>query len=501
MTQTAHRSGGFCRVMVLGYAATLALSACGTISPVPVNAANKNLNAAGFRYYETRPFIMVHKSFPIGADTILVDGMVSPDGKQVRLLKPLPKDFAVYLPASGSGASLPSAAIAPAPPATAAVQGQGAGFAQNLLGAGGILNGAGDKVVKPVLKDTDKLAGNAVSTVAGGVDQATGLVNGAQNKPPSSRAGVTSLSLRTDNAGTATVPVNDLFSIIFLPDYSREYLVDTSSSWFGTKQVHLTTAPGGGLLAINEDVDNSALVGPLMKTFTTLVSAGGLAAVAAINPAGGLVSGLGSILGQGSGFAQGHAQTPAPGSVVTLRLTKIRYAVPGIYPLAKPGEIAAPGAAVPPSSQGSFKVETPTAAYQVPYRYYEVIIAESLISPKAAILATAPAPAAAAGQNAAAGAGSPVAAANCSAGGKVSGSDIATAAALRKFVQKVMGDPNLDATVSFPPSGQTDGDHCLSSLKLKLSFGDTAKKKYGDPAASFKNNFAASYAGTTLDLP
>ena len=40
----------------------------------------------GIRYYLSRPYVVVHKPFPVHSETTLVDGVVSEDGRYVRLV-------------------------------------------------------------------------------------------------------------------------------------------------------------------------------------------------------------------------------------------------------------------------------------------------------------------------------------------------------------------------------------------------------------------------------
>jgi hypothetical protein len=326
----------------------ISVVSCSSIEPKRITDGNEK-TAVGLRYYETRPFILVRKPYAIASTPYLVHGVLQADGKsfvvtdappelklpvrtQLALAKPLP--FRTSPPAAQSGAADVS------PPASNA-------------------------------EDTDKPKTGCKSEKSADapVDPPA---NGKEGVPEckdtsGARLAFSSISLETDLTGTALVPVNDLFSIIYLPDYDREFYVESKARW-GMSKLHITRGPGGVLLAYNSEVDNSAVVKPLMDAWTALVDAATKAAVIKIAP-----KAQSGAVGQTRKVDESLDGTPA-----TLRIHVVKYAVPGVYPLIKPAEATA-------KTWGNEKTDdrmlVPIYPYQVPYDYTTVLLAEHLLEP------------------------------------------------------------------------------------------------------------------------
>ncbi|MEZ6194834.1 MAG: hypothetical protein R3F20_03755 [Planctomycetota bacterium] len=289
----------------------------------------------GIRFYMSRAYVDVHKPFPIDSDVFVVDGTVSADGRFLVVDRPTGSGSEAdgkasrYLSSAGGGAlRLGTQRIV--------VSATGSSAAPNAARAG------------------------AQSATEGGADPAVSDGKG----PPTPSSGQESFKVSTDLSATALVPTRDFFDVIFLPDYSEQYVIQTEAN-LGELDITLTYGPGNVLIGLDAKVDNSAVTGPLMDFYRDVMKAGTAAVKSQILPAA----------------AQSATETMRgeeyAGSRVSVAVHVLRFAAPGLYPIQKPNEsfallqdsISAPEEHVligrPPASCVSIK-------------YYEVLVAELL---------------------------------------------------------------------------------------------------------------------------
>lgn len=331
------------------------LGACANMNPLPVDP-DKHLDLQGIRYYETRPFIAVHRPFPIDSRTYLVDGLLSADGSSVEITvdaswKDELKHFhhrnklvldSKVLFSAGSFV----AAAQPKDPAPI-----------------GIAQGGSGETKPP---EGQKPEGGA--TAKGDAEAGSGSTTGEQ-------VANSNVTVQTDNAGYSFLPVNDLFSILYLPDYDREFVIDASAK-MGLARLNLTRGPGGVLLAMSAEVDNSAVVGPLLQAYGKLVDAATTVAGTAIT------GGLPVVpAAQGSDGKPAVSDVAAARTHVTLRMHKVKFAAPGVYPFLKPAELdrLAVWRNAAPITR---KYLQPVLPYQVPYDYFEILVFEQVLLPQ-----------------------------------------------------------------------------------------------------------------------
>jgi len=324
----------------------LFLSGCANMQPKRITDVN-DINAKGIRYYETRPFILVRKPYPIAAETFLVDGQISPDGQWVKLTN-VPAGIKNFL----SDGQLSNNLIF-----------RSGSFAPNAQGEAP--DQSGDES-----SQSDDTAPADTSEDLPETDQPKGKTTG---KP----SGTATVVVQTDHTGFSHIPVNELFSIIYLPDFDREFVIDASAK-LGITRLNLTRGPGGALVAMNADVDNSAITGPITDAYRILTESG----------TSYLKSSLFSV--PGIPVAQGEAGVAvavAPRikdagkiSTVTLRIHKVKFAVPGAYPMAKNSEVANASTELGAHASGRTYV-VPVRQYQVPYDYFELVVAEHVLQP------------------------------------------------------------------------------------------------------------------------
>ena len=429
----------------------LGLIACATVNPVPVSPNDRT--TPGMRFYEMRPFVLVQKPFPFWAKTVFVDARVSEDGRNAKILSSLPTDFvrAFLVPDSSDNLATKSITVTP--------------LQKTPTGQ------AGETQVPPPSGQT----GAPPAAAPGG--------NAPQPAPPTNKAGSGSIAYQMDKDGTPMVPINDLFSIVFLPDYSREYAIDLKTH-FGFAKINLKVGPGGGLLAYNADVDNSQLVAPLIQLYTNLVNAGGAVAAAAINPHAAAAKNLAPSAQAGETVVPGTAAKLPPASIVTLRLTLVRYAIPGPHPILKPGEH-------PSKIDASGTVTTDTASnpglYEVDYRYFEVPVAEALLdSPSALTVVSTPTPPPGGG-------GHPT---NKCADKKMLSKSNASPLGMGKILSQIKAD--LKVTSATPVN--VDSDNCVGEIDVNATVGTgDGATPFTDSDNSVKGQFEQNgYSGTKL---
>lgn len=302
----------------------LTVAGCANIDPIPITDDNR-FTATGIRYFESRPFVVVNKPFPLASETALVDARISADGKTILISSQLEEPFLHF---AEDGAL--SAAGTLMLPDTLVRQPDGT------VGA----DAQGDEVDSSVPDDANSTAGK--------------------------KTGTSSLTLTTDNTGMPIFALNEYLSMIYLPDFEREFVISTKAR-FGNKDIEMVRGPGGVLLGLNAQVDNSAILRPLMEAYGKVVSAGTSALLAAVSPGGAATA-----------LAQGGAVDPQVARELrdqrmTLRLHLVKFAAVGVYPVVKPSEVSVYQAVA------GTDVLQPLVGYQIPYRYFKLLIAERLM--------------------------------------------------------------------------------------------------------------------------
>ena len=309
---------------------------CASANPIPVTDNNR-ATQKGLRYYEARPFVAVHRPFPLDSRTYLVDAVVSPDGRYIRVTGAIPEtsDLVHYK----------------------------------------------DQLAQLSFRMVFRKSKEAEPALQGGGSGATGgpQAQGAPTPEPAPlKTGQSTVSLQTDLNGVGFFPLSEYMSMIFLPDYDREFAIDTSGK-FGSINVDLKRGPGGTLLALSAEVDNSAITGPLVKGYASLVDAGVAAAKAAISAASGLPTAQGATVAAPLTTAESmEAMEAQPGMPVTLRIHVVKFAAIGIYPMVKESEVADYTEKKADLEDACYVV--PVEAYQIPYKYFTIVVVEHLIS-------------------------------------------------------------------------------------------------------------------------
>lgn len=322
----------------------------------------------GHRYYLQRPYVVVNRPFPVRSHTYLVDAHVSADGQRVRIIGGEAKKLAEGLLHAGfSGAAQEfesesvwrAAPSAPSPKASGPQDPQTGPRAQGGAipveeggsqpqpppsGETGAGQGAapGSPFVngteKPDDQETDEDSGLPPATPAAGPSappttiEPPGADTPAEERKADTRTGVTDFRISTDLKGMPLQDVNDYISLVYLPDFEEQYVIDPKAN-LGSLDLTLTQGPGGILMAMGVQVDNSAITRPLVDAYADLVKSG----LAALKGAMGHPQAQSGQLVVQPGAD--HRAEVTPGSIITLRVHVVSMATPGLYPILKANEL------------------------------------------------------------------------------------------------------------------------------------------------------------------
>lgn len=333
----------------------MAFSGCANITPTLIDAGDGSMKDGGLRYYETRPFIVVKEPYPIGSKAFLVSGRVAGDGKTV-MLTAVPDELRVLVPMQlEGGGSVPAASVLIAHQDV-----------RDQVDAHGAEGAAGDKPEEEGAQDGKEDEGDE------------------PKDPATKRMGLSNISVTTDLAALARFELSKSISLIYLPDYEREFIVDTKSK-LGTTRLTLNLGPGSSLLGMSGDVDNSVVVEALLDSTKALLTGG-------TDRLLGLVTGS-KDSGTGGGVVAHSAAgelAKLAGQPVTLRAHLVKIAAMGMYPIVKPSEVGGYHPQTPYQTERRFVL--PVAGYQIPYDYYEVLVFEHVLgSSTGGLLSTSPA--------------------------------------------------------------------------------------------------------------
>lgn len=326
----------------------ISIAGCATapIKKVPADpAAAEKMN--GVRFYMNRPYVAVYKPIPLESRSYLVDGVVSPDGKFIRITGDM----------SALKGELPHAAdkLFQGIPTSAVLEGATNPTAQGATPPA---------QPKPPAPPGAPAQPSRSSTPSG---------SGQQSSP----TGTSNFTVTTELDSIGHFPFRDYFDIVFLPDFEEQYVIDPQGN-FGDLSAAVTLGPGQMMTGLNVKIDNSVITRPLTDAYAELIKAGTEAAKAAINTAVGLP------IAQGATIAQPATSTTrvsqAAGTPLTLRVHVVSFAAPGVYPILKKSEIDA--AAKLPADQTSGYVLPIFPFTRVAYKTFQVIVVEQLLSDK-----------------------------------------------------------------------------------------------------------------------
>ncbi|MHC5010829.1 MAG: hypothetical protein ACYTG6_07760 [Planctomycetota bacterium] len=333
----------------------------------------------GLRFYRARPYVVVNKPFPVDAQSYLVDAMISDDGEFIRIVGDLPKPLADGLTHVGvqSDFAIPNSMVwktlgevEPAPEAEAeefgAGDGNGEGSGDGNGAGAGAGAGAGDGNGAGAGDGNGEGSGNGNGEGSGNGNERSEFENGrnggdggnggngsgnedgtpttevespvdpdiADRRVADAPTGVADVRLSTDVDAVTLKEINDSFDIIYLPDFEEEYVVDPEEN-LGSLDISFTQGPGGVLMAMAMQVDNSAITRPVVDVWGDWVRALGRAGTGAIDQMVPAPEAQAEEF-DGRGPPGRHL---VRGSIITLRIHVVSMANVGMYPILKADEM------------------------------------------------------------------------------------------------------------------------------------------------------------------
>lgn len=306
----------------------------------------------GIPFYLPRPYVQVYEPFVVKSDAYLVTGRVSDDG-QFLLLENVPTELASVVKVATGEDRVPAIRVSaiqrPKPSEKKALQ-----------------NGRLEN------KDVDEAAGSpdAAISAASAASPASSAASAASKSDQTTSAPTSGKSsLAVTQAATAFPPTlgRRFFDIVWLPDWDEKYILK-SSPGLGNSKVAVTMVQGWGLHGVDATLDNEVLAKPLIGLYSDSLSALSKLAQSTIFPAGALQS---ATIEEGAKGAKAAKQ-----QLLTVKVTKVSIAAPGVYPILKPKE-SAEATAIPDKSIAA-KVLIPQRPYtNVAFNIYDVFVVEA----------------------------------------------------------------------------------------------------------------------------
>lgn len=320
---------------LLAMSAVLALAGCASVKIMKVTNGQPT---EGVPFYLPRPYVQVYEPFVVSSQAVLVSGRLSPDG-QYLLVDNSKTDFNGALLAN-----LNTDGQARIPVSQVRVQSPGS------IGGPQAGTAPADAASAPA----------AAASAASAADAASGAA-------PAQRNGLFNFSVTQSATPFPTTLGRRFFDIVWMPDFDEKYVVQAHPG-LGNADVGVTMVQGWGLYGLDARIDNSAIVKPLLDFYSTGLDALSKLAKSKILPA--------SELG-GPQAGSPDAQTLTPGSRVSIKITKVLVAAPGLYPVLKPSEAASVSETMREGSVGA-KVLVPLRPYtNIAFNVYEVLVVEA----------------------------------------------------------------------------------------------------------------------------
>lgn len=194
---------------------------------------------------------------------------------------------------------------------------------------------------------------------------------------PVKSSGVLNLKASNDNAAFAVTPQPRYFNILWLPDFEEQYVVSARAG-LGNAGATIGLGQGWSLQSLDVTVDNAALTQPLLDFYGATLASLQKLSTARIEAPLALLSGKG---GQQSAGTPGAADARVfeGGTPLTLKITEVRVAAPGLYPILKPRELQAAAAVGPAATAAQRRILQPVYPYtNIAFNTYDVVVVEAV---------------------------------------------------------------------------------------------------------------------------
>lgn len=327
-------------------ACVLVLAGCANVKVTKVNdPANQ---PEGLPFYLPRPYVQVYEPFVIASEVFLASGQLADDGKYLMLDKVGDKLKGILATdPSADAARIPAGSVRVPPP-----RGGVRGAPQMGEDTTGAKKPDGDK---PKDAPGDKPAPQPAS--------------GGDAAP----VGQSNTKVTQSSVPFPSVLGRRFFDVVWMPDFEEKYVIQRTQG-LGNSDVGVTMVQGWGLYGMEAKVDNSALVKPLLDFYSTGLDALSQLAKSKILPGSALPGA--PQMGAADGTLPAD-RALAPGARVSVKITRVTVAAPGLYPVLKPSEVKK-AAETTPDGSTTGRVLVPQRPYtNVAFNTYDVLVIEA----------------------------------------------------------------------------------------------------------------------------
>jgi hypothetical protein len=341
-------------------AAVITLGGCANVKVMKVQVAPGEKEPEGIPFYLPRPYVQVYEPFVISSKAWLVGGRITPDGQFLHIDN-----------AEGNLDGALAAKIAP-----------GSGFplaAVRITSPQALAAGANPSNDRPL--DSTSADGKREPKV-----EAAGKP-GANNEadPPAEAASPNGqFNMKVTQSSVPFPPTlgRRFFDVVWMPDFDEKYVFQGQPG-LGNANVGVTMVQGWGLNGLDARLDNSALVQPLLDFYSTgldvlsqlarskILPAPAPALQGGAQPKSAVTDNLLKRRDDGRSLIERQQQLTA-GTQVSVKVTKVKVAAPGLYPVLKPREVAEARDA---SNETLFIPNRPYT--NVAFNTYEVLVVEA----------------------------------------------------------------------------------------------------------------------------
>ena len=335
-------------VMKLGFLARLSpivllllTASCATVEIHRIGTDGEVIGPEGLRFYMPRPYVAVNEPFIVSGEAYLVGGEITPDGKYVLI-----NDIKL-------------------------TDGTNGRFVSRFLGT----TARKISVTNVIAVDEGMKVERSgeQSTSEGAMVKEEETETASLKKPVQEKTGTLNLKVANDNSAYAVTPMKRYIDIVWLPDFEEQYVVKGKAG-LGNASIAMQLGQGWSLQGIEANVDNSSMTGRIYD----LIDQG----AEILSTLGRAQLGLPPVsMGGGEQFA---SETPPDvtrflgGTPLTVKVTFVRIAAPGIYPILKPEEMEKI-----PSDQKAFedRILVPIAPMtNIAFNTYEAVVVEAALA-------------------------------------------------------------------------------------------------------------------------
>lgn len=321
--------------------ATLLIQGCASVT---VQKYTDSQTKEGLPFYLPRPYVSIFEPFVVASKVFLVSGQVSPDGLYI-LIDNSTDNLSGYLHSDPSAEKIkiPIKQVRN----NSKKQSLNRGFEQS-------------EDVPSTSPAENSDAKNQ------GAKENKESASTSTNESTSS-AGKIKATVTNDNSAFAITPGRKFFDIVWLPDFEEKYLVQVKPG-LGSADVGMRLGQGWSLQGLNANVDNSKLIEPLLAAYTDIVAGLSKLTQSKLAPA--------SLLSKG-GEQAFETSSATPGARLTIKVTIVRIAAPGIYPILKKSEALEADSALGKLTDNHLNLMAPLYPFtNVAYNTYEIAVIE-----------------------------------------------------------------------------------------------------------------------------